>query len=188
MRINIQLVIVLWAVGHVIGTFVPTLAKIGAAVNTFILVVCFDNGVDHAGCGWRCCQADTAKIAAWQTTLDFAPASSAIVGLMNSTTRSAIDQCPNMAPALVAGCDDFVRVCGIDYELVDPRVFVDIKDAFPIRTAISGAIQAAVATRTPKRTLGRYVDGIAVFGMEPDHGNVSGVLQSHVFPAFAAVN
>ena len=107
---------------------------------------------------------------------------------MDTAAWPAIDQRPNMAPALVAGSYDDFRIGRVDDKLVDTGIFINIQDTFPASAAIGGTIQTTVTTRIPQRTLGGYVDGITVPGMETDHRNVTRVFQTHVFPALAAVN
>ena len=78
------------------------------------------------------------------------PAHATIGAFVDAAARPTVDQCPYMTPALVAGCYDHVRVCGVDHELVDAGVFVDIQDAFPVNTAVGGTVQATVTARTPQ--------------------------------------
>ena len=99
--INIQFVVILGAAGHMVRAFVPAFTKVSASVHAFTLVICLDNGINHMRVRRCAGQADTAKITAGQATLQLAPAFAAVGSFVNTTTRSAIDQRPYMAAALV---------------------------------------------------------------------------------------
>ena len=185
--IDIQLVVVLWAAGHVVGTFFPAFTKIGASIDTLVFFICLDNRVDHVLVRWSGCQADPAQITIRQTAFQLTPGVATVHGLVNTALWTAIDQRPNMAPSLVAGCHDLIRSGCIDHKFIDTGVFIDFQNTFPVFTTIGGPIQTPVSPRAPQWALGRDIDGIAVFGMKTDHRDMTGVFQPHVFPALAAI-
>ena len=139
-RIDIQLVVILGAAGHVIRPLFPTLAKIGAAVNATVFFLRLNDGVEHIGRRGRHGQADPAEVARRQITCNLAPGFTAIIGLVDATAGTAVDQRPDVSPALVTGRHDHVRVGRIDDEFIDARIFIDPEQLLPGLTSVAGLV------------------------------------------------
>ena len=106
---------------------------------------------------------------------------------MDARARAAVDQGPDVAPALVAGGVEHVRVAGVLHQVHDARVLVDLQHQFPVGAAVDGLVHAALAARSPQRAHGRHVDDLRVGGVDHDAADVHGALQPHVLPALAPV-
>ena len=87
-----------------------------------------------------------------------------------------------MTPTLIRGRIEHIRIPGIHEHFVDPGVIADVENAAPALAAIGGLIKPPVAPGTPERPLGRDIDGVGIAGIDHDHADVLGLLQSHVLP------
>jgi hypothetical protein len=98
------------------------------------------------------------------------------------------DSGPPLISVQVGGREDGVRVVGVEPDLGDPGVVRDVEYAFPSGAAIAGAVETAVAARSPQRTLGRDPDHIGISGIDDDVADVLALLEPHVGPGRAAID
>jgi hypothetical protein len=104
-----------------------------------------------------------------------------------SRARTAVDQRPHLAEALVGARVEHVGIARIEHHLVDAGVVVHVQDAVPRLAAVGGLVEAAIAARAPQRALGSGVHHVAVARINCDLPDVLGVLEPDVRPRLAAV-
>ena len=86
-----------------VGAFAPGVAEVDAAIDAAFFLVRFDDRVNHVRVGGCAGQSDSAHVVLrWQTRGNFVPCLTAIGGLVNRASGAAINEYPNMAPALIA--------------------------------------------------------------------------------------
>jgi hypothetical protein len=74
-------------------------------------------------------------------------------------------QTPDLAPPLVGGGIEGVRIAGIDLEIGGAGVGPEVEDASPGGAAVLGLEDAALASARPERPLGGDPDDGRVIGM-----------------------
>ena len=92
-----------------------------------------------------------------------------------------------MAPPLVGRRVHDVGVGGIELEIGDARVVIDVQHARPGRPAIGGAVDAAVAATRPERPLGRDEHDVRLAGIDQDSPDVLRLRQPGPLPGAPAV-
>src|SRR5215203_4032242 len=81
-----------------------------------------------------------------------------------------------------------VWVRGIDIEVGDAMLIVDVKGLGPGLTAIRSHKHAAFFVGTKSMTERADVDDVRILRMDGDRGDAFGVLETHVLPRLPAVS
>src|SRR5579859_632238 len=92
-----------------------------------------------------------------------------------------------MAAALVSSGIHHIGFYRINGYIYHAGVFADMKHVLPGFAAVVGLVDAAVASRPPKRTFSGDENNIAVTRVNCDAADMLGFLQAHVRPALAAI-
>ena len=79
------------------------------------------------------------------------------------------------------GVDD-ARVIGVEDEVGSARLIVNVEDFFPALAPVHAAEYAAHFVGFPEVAQSSYVQHVGVFGVDPNAGNVPGILQANAFP------
>ena len=182
-----QLVVVLRAARDVVGSLRPALAAVGGAEGSALVALGLDDRVDHIGVGRRDREPDLAHVDLGQTLGDLAPGGAGIGRLVNRRLRSAVNQRPHVAPALVGRGVEDIRVTRVQVDLVGPGVIGDVEHALPALAAVGGLVDPAVAARAPQRPLRGDIDHVRVPWVDGDHADVLGVVEADVLPVLTAV-
>ena len=90
------------------------------------------------------------------------------------------------AALMCAGIQD-LAVAGVDVYFVKAGVFAHGQHRFPGLPSVGGFVDAPVTARRPQGTVRGHINDIGIGRVNGDHSDVFGILQSHVFPAFATV-
>ena len=99
----------------------------------------------------------------------------------------APDEPPRATLALVGGCVEGGGVGGVDGEIHDARVFVDVEDPLPGGAAVGGAIDAAFLIRAEEVPERGDPHRAGVGGMHDDPADVPRLFQPGQPPGLAAV-
>ncbi len=188
LRIGDDLVVVLRAARDVGALLLPALAAVGRAEEAALALGRLDHGVDPVGSRRSHRQADAAELDLGQTRGDLAPAPAAVGGLVDRRLRAAVDQGPDVAPALVGGGVDGVGIVRVEGDVRHAGVVRDREHLRPVGAAVGRLVEAAIAARAPERPLGGDPDDVGVARVDQDPADVLRALQSDILPALAAVD
>ena len=189
LRVDEDLLVVHGAAGDVVAALLPALAAVRGAEGPARLVGGrgLDERVDGVGLGGGEGEADAAHLLLGQAARDLLPGLPAVRRLVDARPGAAVDQGEDVAPALVGGGDQGVRVARVHDDVGDAGVLVDREHGVPGLPAVGRLVEAAVAAGRPERALRRDVDDVRVLRVDHDLPDVLGGLEAHVLPALAAV-
>src|SRR5919106_4809094 len=185
--LDLLIVVGAGAAGDVTVPLLPALAPVARAVEAALLLAGFDRGVDQGGVGGRDGEPDPSHVPARQAGLQPAPGLAVVAGLPEPRAGSPAEKPPDVAPALVGRGIDHLRVGGIEFEVGDAGVLVDLERRGPGGAAIGGAVDAALPARRPKRPLGGHENTIAVARVHQDAADVLRPGEAHPLPGAAGV-
>ena len=165
----------------------PALAAVGGAEEAALVLFGFDDRVENVRVLQRVGEADPADLSLGQPGLELAPALAAVDRLVEGRLGTAADQRPDMAPALVRGGVDRVRVARVEQDVGDPGLLADREHPGPGLAEVDALVDAALAAAAPERTVGRHPDDPRVARIDQDAADVLGLLEPHALPRLAAV-
>src|SRR5262249_10541204 len=130
---------------------------------------------------------DAAQLLLGQAGLELLPGLAAVGGLVDAALGAAVDERPDVPPALVGGVEQDVRVARGEDDVGHAGGRAGGDDLLPGLAAVGGLVEAAVPAGGPERALGGDVDDVGVARVDEDAADVLGALQADVAPGLAAV-
>ena len=119
--------------------------------------------------------------------LNLRPRLAGIGGLPEAAVGSAAVESPPRPPALVRRGVDVVRIHGIDDDVAEAGVGVDVLRFRPGLAAVSRLVEPALFVGPEEMSDRRHVDGVRIFRMNGHAADRLGVLEPQVRPAAAAI-
>jgi hypothetical protein len=130
---------------------------------------------------------DPANPAVGQPVAQPRPALSAVSRLVDPAFRTAVDHLPRQPLLVVRGGVDHVRALGVQDEIDDADLLVDVQHLLPRRPAVRRLEDPALGVLGIEVTHRRDVDDIRIRRMDRDAGDVVGIAQPHVRPGLAGI-
>ena len=115
------------------------------------------------------------------------PAHAGIGALPQAAARPAAVEAEGGSPPLIGRGVEHVRIRRIDGDVGGTGVVVDLQRARPGRAAVGGPVDAAIAARSPDRSLRGHVGDGRVRRVQRDPADVPAGPQSDVGPGLAGV-
>ena len=142
---------------------------------------CWNPGVDFDGAA-----ADVA--CGGQSAGEFGPGAAAVGRAVDAALGAAAAIAEDGAASRVRGGVEHVGACGIDGDIADAGVLVDVEGFVPGGAAIGGHEDAAIGVGAPEIAERGHVDDVGVGGVDHDAPDVVGVPEADGLPGFAGVH
>ena len=188
MGIGIDPLVVLRAAGDVARTLGPAFSTVVRAEKAALAPGGLDRGVENIGIDRRDRQADAPLVAVGKPLVDLPPRLAGVGRSVEARLGPAVDQRPDVSPALVGGGIEDVGIPRIEQDVGHARVLADREHGLPGLAAVGGLVQPPVAARFPERSLSGHVNHIRVPRVDEDLGDVLRAFQPHLGEAGAAVD
>ena len=104
-----------------------------------------------------------------------------------SAVRSAAGEVPEVSSHLPDGGEQHAGVVRVYCEVCRAGVLALVQDVFPVLAAVNGPEHAALEVRAEGVTERADVNDVGVGRVNPDAGDVAGVLESEVLPGSSSV-
>jgi len=75
----------------------------------------------------------------------------------------------------------------VEHYFIDPSVLADLKEVLPCLASVGGFEKPSVPPRREERSLSGHINHVGIPGIEGDHADVLGILETDLGPGRAGV-